>query len=263
MERTASFLSGLLVGVVSALLLPGAVEWLADRAHAPTGLPAGEGQPGVGPPRLAEAPGMRDREVAKQILEGGFILHFRHGNRQKWDSVIAFDVLELATRVDAAQTSYRDAVCLSPQGVEEGKAIGEVFRLAGAGISTVLASPSCRAQQTAMLAFGKIDATVQSLAHTPVVNSDNRQAFAEQLARTYREVPVSPDANVAVVAHGNTLENHPDLFAKGAEKLGNPPLLETGFYVIRRRADGALELVHTYLSLGEFAAAAITLSESD
>lgn len=253
------FLSGVLIGLIGGLFFPSLTQWVS---RGDTTLTDDLGLAGAGRKNGTSSEQTRlvhDRKVAEQVMAGGLILHIRHGNRQKWDSVIAFDVFEMATGADGSAASYRDAVCLTSQGVEEGKMIGEIFRLSGTRISHVVASPSCRAQQTAELAFGRIDETERALAHTPVVNRDNAQVFAEELGRLYRNVPISPGSNVAFVAHGNTLQNHPDLFSSGAEKLSPGSLLETGFHVIRRQDDGTLELVHTFGSLGDFAAAAITL----
>jgi phosphohistidine phosphatase SixA len=197
-------------------------------------------------------------EAADLVKGGNVILHFRHAQREKWDSVIAFDVYELAAHPDSANASFRNAVCLTPQGIEEARMIGKIFELAKVGIGAVVASPSCRAQQTARLAFGRIDRTSAGLAHTPVTNSRNAAAFGDELERVLRGVPLAPGRATMVVAHANTLENHPELFAQGAELL-RPLLLETGFYVITRDDDGALRLRARFESLGDFAAAAIEL----
>jgi phosphohistidine phosphatase SixA len=193
-------------------------------------------------------------DVARAVQQGGYLLHFRHGHRQKWDSVWAFDVYEMATGRDGAAASFRDAVCLSPQGTEEAKMIGEVFRLGRIPVGTVVASPICRARQTALLAFGRIDLLDNALAHTPVTYAGNAEAFGEGLRRFLTTVPIEPGRNTVVTAHGNTLENHPDLFASGRDLLNPQLLLETGFYVIRRDADGTLHVVQRFGELGTFAA---------
>ena len=195
--------------------------------------------------------------VARDLRKGGYILYFRHGNREKWDSVIAFDVYELATRADAANESYRDAVCLTPQGKEEAKMIGKILQLAKVPVKKVIASPSCRAQQTARLAFGRIDETSAGLAHTPVTNPGNERAFGQEIRRVLLAAPAGRGEVTVVAAHGNTLENHPGLFAEGAEML-QPLVHETGFYVIAREG-GKLRIVQRFQNLGVFAAHAIDL----
>jgi broad specificity phosphatase PhoE len=191
--------------------------------------------------------------------EGGYILYFRHGNRDKWDSVIAFDVYETATGSDSPQASFHKAVCLSPQGQEEALMIGKIFELAKVPVGTVVASPICRSRQTAQLAFGRVDVINGGVVHTPATNAANVKAFEKELGQLLATVPMEPGKNVVVAAHGNTLENYPDLFASGAGFLKMGLLSETGFYVIARDAGGALRIVQRFHDLGVFAANAIPL----
>lgn len=197
--------------------------------------------------------------LAQEIKKGGYILFFRHGQRQKWDSVMAFDVFEMATGVNSQEASFRDAVCLTAQGREEAKMLGKLFELAKVPVGAVAASPSCRARQTGELAFGKVDMISNALAHTPVTNSANAAQFSAELRRVLQTIPVVQDRNAVITAHGNTLENNRDMFAEGAEILGGTPPQETGFYVIKRNSNGTLRLVHKFLNLGEFAANAVDL----
>ena len=243
----------LLIGV----LLGVAAAWLVQRSTKQAIEIAEHGRS----PRPATAmyePLAKAHVVAQALRNGGHLIYFRHAQRQKWDSVIAFDVYELATGADSTAASYADAVCLTPQGVEEGRMIGEIFRLARIPVGTVVASPSCRARQTATLAFDRIDATSAGLAHSPVTSVATAGRFRDELERVLRETPIPAGSNVAIVAHGNTLENHPDLFESGAEILGEPRLMETGFYVIRRDGE-RLTLEHEFLNLGEFAANGVAL----
>lgn len=198
-------------------------------------------------------------EVARDIAKGGYILYFRHGNRDKWDSVIAFDVYDMATAANAEQASYSRAVCLSPQGKEEAKMIGKVLTLAKVPVKAVVASPSCRAQQTALLGFGRIDETSAGLAHTPVTNPRNAAAFSEEIKRVLLAAPSGPGEVTVITAHGNTLENNAALFASGAELL-SPVLQESGFYVIAKSTGQSLHVIQRFENLGEFAALAIDLS---
>ncbi len=204
----------------------------------------------------------KDFDMANELRKGGYILYFRHAQRQKWDSVIAFDVYETFTKTDATKASFYDAVCLTPQGIEEGKMIGKVFEAAKIPVSQVTASPICRASQTAQLAFGRIDTVAPALIHTPVVNAGNADAFKKGVAETLRTIPVKEGTNAVIMAHGNTLNNNMELFKSGKELIEGEQLKETGFFVIRRNSDGSLDLVHRYLSLGEFAASALNLTPS-
>ena len=207
----------------------------------------------------APQPALSAFTAAAEIKKGGYILYFRHGQRQKWDSVIAFDVYEMATGANAAEASYRDAVCLTGQGKEEARMMGKVFELAKVQVGAVAASPVCRSRQTAELAFGRVDIVSAGLAHTPVVNQGNAASFTAELKRVLETIPVDPGKNAVITAHGNTLENNKPLFAEGTQMFGNPQLQETGFYMIKRDAAGKLRVVHKFLNLGEFAANAVDL----
>jgi hypothetical protein len=198
-------------------------------------------------------------DVVEQIREGGYILYFRHGNRAKWDSVIAFDIHELVTGIDGAQRTYRDAVCLSQQGREEAAMIGEVLRLANVPVGFVISSPLCRSRETAELGFGRIDATHMALVHTPVVNEVNASSFKKGLRQVLMELPIRMGTNTVITAHENTIINHSDIFETGREWLEKGIVQEGGMYVISRDREGGLHVIYRFPGLGELAAAGITL----
>ncbi|WBY01629.1 hypothetical protein PE066_19575 [Ramlibacter tataouinensis] len=198
-------------------------------------------------------------EVAQALREGGFILYFRHPERQKWDSVIAFDVWEAMSGEDASQQFYKDAVCLTPRGEAEARMVGKILEAARIPVGTVVSSPICRARQMAQLAFARIDVVSHSLIHTPVTNTTNEAAFRDGLQALLTTVPIKPGTNTVITAHENTIRNHPDLFAAGSEMLRGGAVSETGLYVLKRDARGQLEIVQKYMSLGNLASNAITL----
>src|SRR5687767_102704 len=138
MQRMAlrNVLAGALLGVALAWVVQRTTHEAIERAEDP--------RPGV-PVSAMYVADPRGPDVVEALRGGGYIVYFRHAQRQKWDSVIAFDVYELATGDDSARVSWRDAVCLTHQGTEEASMIGAIFRLARIPVGTVLASPSCRA----------------------------------------------------------------------------------------------------------------------
>jgi phosphohistidine phosphatase SixA len=247
--RRQTFLAGLLAGLIGGIAAAFAAGFYGSGADHSAASAVRRSLRGDAPPL---------DKVARDIRNGGYILYFRHGNRQKWDSVIAFDIYEIATGVDGDKQSFRNAVCLTHQGVEEARMIGKILQLAQVPVKMVLASPSCRAQQTGRLAFGRVDRTSAALAHTPVTNPHNAQAFASELKRVLLSVPAGRGEVTVITAHGNTLENHPDMFTSGSELL-NPLLQETGFYVIARDSENKLRIVQRFHNLGDFAARAIDL----
>ena len=48
-----------------------------------------------------------------QIKKGGYILHIRHAEREKWDTTVAYDGIELLNNLDARNMSFAKAVCLT------------------------------------------------------------------------------------------------------------------------------------------------------
>lgn len=240
----ASFAAGLLIGLAAlAYSYFREVDAEAEKALETAQVPLQE-------PRA---------DLVEQIRRGGFILYFRHAQRQKWDSVIGFDVYEIAAGVDGNSASFKNAVCLTPQGIEEAKMIGEIFRLGRIPAGHVVASPSCRARQTAMNAFGRIDAISNGLAHTPVVNARNSAAFSAELKRVLTTAPILPGTNTIIAAHNNTLDNNRDLFASGANLINTNILLESGFYVIRRDSDLSLHVLQRFNDIGKVASTFIDL----
>jgi hypothetical protein len=126
-------------------------------------------------------------------------------------------------------------------------------------VGRVVSAPACRARQTAELAFGRIDSVSLGLAHTPVSNAANAAAFKKALQDTLTTVSVDPGKNAVITAHGNTLENHPDLFVEGSHLFGGQPIGETGFYVIKRESDGKLRIVQKFATVAELASNGIDL----
>ena len=94
---------------------------------------------------------------ANEISNGGYLLYFRHAERNKLPNLKAFDGLEFKKKYKAENTFFADRSCLNQNGKIEAKLIREYFALYNIHSSSVISSPSCRARQTAILAFDKID----------------------------------------------------------------------------------------------------------
>lgn len=200
----------------------------------------------------------RDRAWAKKVVAGGYILHFRHAQREKWTDVTAFDAYELKMGLDASQTTFDKATCLTPQGIEEAKLIGNVFKITGLSVSQVVSSPSCRARQTALLAFGRIDAIDNALLHRTAMMREQHPLFARQLRKRIDGMVLKPGQNGVLSGHGGTLSYDRDLVIDIDETGGIDERDETGFVVIERK-DGKLIARHKFKSIRNFANAMIEL----
>jgi broad specificity phosphatase PhoE len=200
----------------------------------------------------------RDRLWAKKIVSGGYILHFRHAQREKWADVTAFDAYELKRGLDASQSTFSKATCLTPQGVEEATLIGNVFELTGLAVSEVVSSPSCRARQTALLAFGRIDSVDNSLLHRTAMMREQHSMFARQLRKLIENIVLKPGQNVVLSGHGGTLSYDGAAVIDIDETGGIDERDETGFVVIEHKA-GKLIARHKFKSIRNFANAMIEL----
>jgi phosphohistidine phosphatase SixA len=171
---------------------------------------------------------------AKEVIKGGYILHFRHGQREKWTDVTAFDAYELIGAEDASEKSYARAVCLTPQGIEESRLIGEIFDILNVKVDQVISSPSCRARQTAQYAFGKIDKIENSLLHSTAITLDQRSVFGEKLRELLRSIRIKSGSNIILSGHGNTLSLHGSAAIDIDETENIDDREEAGFVVLEK-----------------------------
>lgn len=200
-----------------------------------------------------------DRAWAEKIRNGGYILYIRHAQREKWNDVTAFDAVDLLNGIEAEASSYRRAVCLTEQGIEEAKLIGEVFRRAGVQVGKIVSSPSCRARQTAMYAFGTIDRVSSALLHRTAVMKEQHKEFALETRRIVDSLKPSPGKNDVIVAHSGTMRFDGSILVDVNEtgsKLDQRD--ETGFVVLENR-DGKVIARHKFWSIKNLAYASLEL----
>lgn len=90
---------------------------------------------------------------------------------------------------------------LSAEGRKEAQRLGAAFRARGVPVARVLASPWCRCQETAKLAFGgaRSDGTLANLF--------GRSENAERQKAAFRKLAATPPAegNLVLVTHGSTV----------------------------------------------------------
>jgi phosphohistidine phosphatase SixA len=207
---------------------------------------------------IAERRAPQNALWAERVVAGGYILHFRHAQREKWNDVTAFDAYELKKGIDASKASFHRATCLTAQGEEEAKLIGAVFEMTGSKIAQVIASPSCRARQTAMLAFGRIDTIENSLLHRTAIVPAQREASAERLRKVMEVLQPLKGQNIALVGHSNTLSYDDARLIDIDNTDGIDMREETGFVVIENK-HGQLIAQHRFKNISEFANAIVTL----
>ena len=175
-----------------------------------------------------------DEKWAREVISGGYILWFRHGERDKWaGTVTVYDWEQISKSVDATGTDWADAVCLNKKGIQEMKLIGRVFRELKIDYSEVISSPSCRAMQTARLAWRQPDQIWLSLLHPTAITLDQAELFAKDLGRRISKLELQPGRNIIISGHGNTLPVYSKtLFLKKINSLTKLNIDEGGFVVL-------------------------------
>ena len=184
---------------------------------------------------------------ANKILQGGYILHFRHAERDKWIDVQKYDALESHVHKNGPNNSryaendyFSNAVCLNSRGKIQARAMGEHIKKIKLPIGYVISSPICRSRQTADLAFGGYDKLNTNLVHTGPYN-ENRLEHAKDLSKLYRNLPIEKGKNTIVSGHNSTV--HEDMFDNDISKIklkeeNSLQLEEGGFFVISRDGIG-------------------------
>jgi phosphohistidine phosphatase SixA len=128
------------------------------------------------------------KELLAMLRTGGFVLYFRHTSTDFGQS-------------DEAMTSFEDCGKqrnLTDKGRDEARAIGVAIKKLAIPIGAVLSSPYCRTTETAQLAFGRAEESMD-LRGGPVSDDPTRyQALRKQLGKQPQ-----PQTNTALLGHGN------------------------------------------------------------
>ena len=196
----------------------------------------------------------QDEYWAKEIMKGGYILHFRHAERDKWIDVAMYDALESDVHNNGrdnsryAENDYFDqAVCLNERGKIQARAMGEHLKNIEFPIGDVVSSVSCRARQTAELAFEGYDTLHRILVHIGPYN-ETREFRSKSLIEFYQSLPIEENKNTIVSAHNSVIS---------CELLVNKncpwdfSLEEGGFYILSKDNSG-LKLEHEFHNFNNF-----------
>lgn len=185
------------------------------------------------------------REIfwAEKVRSGGYFLLFRHGEREKWgEALYGFDAVELHNKLDARNEPWYRATCLTERGIQTSININRVFKHANIKIQEVLSSPSCRARETAIFAFERIDEIHTALLHATAYHPLDRKKHGEYLKDLLLQKKIKKGYNIILSAHNSVVEKFPDFIDKIEIR---PSLDETGFYVIENK-DGKLIVRHKF-----------------
>ena len=137
---------------------------------------------------------------------------------------------------------------MTDRGIETSKNIKRGFEHAEIKIHKVFSSPSCRARETAVYAFGRIDELHSSLLHYTAIHPLDKQKFALDLKKTLIEFKLDEDKNLILSAHNSVWDHETAIPGKGLideTNITNMGLDETGFYVIENK-DKKIILRHKF-----------------
>ncbi len=188
-------------------------------------------------------------ELSQKIMEGGYVLFFRHAEREKWIDVQMYDAREAKKKLMAENTYFKDAVCLSKRGMIQARMMGEVVKDLKLPVNKIITSPSCRARQTAELVFGGYDEIKNIFLHAGPYNETPKE-FGDKVKNQIMKYVPPNNSNVIISAHNAVVDELPfDIIENNTKtKKG---LAEGGFYVIKN--DGKkLILVNKFYTFHEF-----------
>ncbi len=135
----------------------------------------------------------------EKLQAGGFILHMRHGHRVETEDVVLADNYEVAS---GDQVRYSRMTCLSEEGVHQAELTDWVFKDLNIEVMTVISTPSCRAEQHARIAFGRVDRIDARHLHLSMVPESQKAGFTELQRRALDDLLPLPDkGNIVIVGH--------------------------------------------------------------
>lgn len=154
------------------------------------------------PPTFTEKP--VTGEVIKQLQKGGYVLYVRHGNTD-------------ASHPDRAPSvDLNDCMTQRPL-TEEGRlvmiGVGQSIRKVKIPVGEVIASPLCRAKESALAAFGEHFVVSDLLMYTGNMTTEEKKPVVNATRRLL-STPVSGGGNRVLVAHAPNLMDMMGYFPK-------------------------------------------------
>jgi len=198
------------------------------------------------------------KELANDIISnGGYILLFRHAEREKWIDVKKYDSIEVLNNLKAENEYFSKAVCLNDRGLVQAKAMGEIIDKINLPYHIVVSSPSCRARQTAELVFGGYDYIKNVFMHYGPF--DESKQFPIDVKNEILKIKTKENSNVIISAHNNVIRS-PDTFDRIDSNInlydgkrhirGN--FLEEGGFIVMKKENGKLVFIDRFYSFHEF-----------
>ena len=167
-------------------------------------------------------------ELLEQLQKGGFNIYFRHAQTD-WSQMD--HVLSSADWVSCDPAQIRQ---LSDQGRETATRVGESMRALEIPVGKVLASPYCRAVETAeLMGLGPVEATDAVINMRVAEYFGGRQAIVDTARRLLSTPPVE-GTNTVIVAHGNVARDATPVYPGEAEAVIFRPDAAGNFVFVAR-----------------------------
>jgi phosphohistidine phosphatase SixA len=196
----------------------------------------------------------KDEIWANKIMNGGYILHFRHAERDKWIDVQMYDAIESDLHSNGLNGSrfaeneyFSQAVCLNSRGLVQAKAMAEHIQNIKLPFGYVISSPICRSRQTAEIVFDSYDELHRDLVHKGPYNEIESKRI-ERLKNLYLNIPMEQNKNAVVSAHNSVVDSK---MFNNIPKGTGLNLEEGGFHVISKQGE-ELRLEHTFYYFKDF-----------
>ena len=192
----------------------------------------------------------------EELRKGGYIIYMRHTERNKWLQTNMYDQAEISESRRGEKEYFAEFVCLNEKGKIQAKMINEYIKKHGMKIGTVISSPSCRARQTAEIAFDKLDLENKLLAYKGVFyddyNSEEYNNWQADLKNLILNLPVESNKNTIITGHNSLLIKK--MFDNQEELSGidlPSKVKEGGFYVFSTK-NGELNFEHQFTNFTDF-----------
>jgi phosphohistidine phosphatase SixA len=131
--------------------------------------------------------------LIRGLKRGGHVIYFRHGNAK--DGARPNAVAELPSKFSSCKNPERP---LTDAGVTDMRLVGKSFRELGIPIDQVLSSPSCRAIESAWLAFNRAEIE-------PSLDGSEREQIRVELQQLLIKMP-RKGANAVLSAHSTNIK---------------------------------------------------------
>jgi virginiamycin B lyase len=206
--------------------------WLAIAVVALSGCTSSSDTPPPGAERPEHSPAPSERSSApkpsrprlvESLRRGGHVIYFRHAATDP--------VPDDADPVDLSDCETQRN--LSDLGRRQSKVIGRSIRRLDISVGRVLASPFCRARQTARLAFGRVTIAPR-LENLETAEDETERRQRIDALRRLLSTPPDEGTNAVLLAHGFNIDGAADVVLDEGEAAVFKPGGKNSFRLIAR-----------------------------